>query len=82
MGPYSGDEAQLEITITTGGVFDSAEQEPDNEPGGTIQLYFDGCNNGTVNYDIPSINRTGTIPIERVAADNVALCEALIEASN
>jgi hypothetical protein len=82
VGPYSGDEAQLEITITTGGVFDSAEPEPDNAPGGTIQLYFDGCNNGTVNYDIPSINRTGTIPIERVAADNVALCEALIEAFN
>ena len=77
LGPYSGDDAQLEITITTGGVFDSRGPVPDDAPGGTIQLHFDDCYSGTVNYDIPSINRIGSVPIVRAAPDNVALCEAL-----
>ena len=82
LGPYSGKQAQLEITITTGGVFDSTDPKPDHAPGGTILLEFDNCNSGVLTYDIPEINRVGLVPIERVAADNVALCEALIEAAN
>jgi hypothetical protein len=77
-GPYSGNQAQLDITITSGGIFDSAEPLPVNAPGGTILLQFDDCKSGSVSYEIPSINRSGLIPIERVATDNVALCEAII----
>lgn len=44
-------------------------------------LHFEDCNSGTVNYDIPSINRSGVVPIERVALDNAAWCEALIGAA-
>lgn len=77
-GPYSGNQAQLDISITSGGIFDSAEPLPVSIPGGTILLQFQDCNSGSLSYDIPSINRTGLIPIERVAADNIALCEALI----
>jgi hypothetical protein len=44
---------------------------------GTIKLTFTSCNSGTIEYDIPSINSQGTVPIQRVAADNIALCEAL-----
>jgi hypothetical protein len=79
-GPFSGSGAQLEISLTSGGIFDSTEPEPVSEPGGTILLHFDGCNSGTVTYDIPSIGRNGTLPIERVAQDNVALCETIIGA--
>ncbi len=82
VGPYNGHQAQLEITITSGGIFDSAEPAPANAPGGSILLEFDGCKSATLTYDIPSINRVGLVPIERVAADNVALCEALMEATN
>ena len=32
---------------------------------------------GTVTYDIPSVNRAGEVPIERIVLDNVAWCEAL-----
>ena len=74
--------AQLEISITTGGVFDSPVPEPASEPGGTVLLHFDSCNSGMVSYEIPSINRTGVIPIERVARDNVALCEMIIGAAD
>ena len=82
LGPYSGNDAQLEITVTTGGIFDSMEPVPDNAPGGTIQLHFNDCNSGIVSYDIPSINRTGEVPIKRVATDNVARCEAILENGN
>jgi hypothetical protein len=30
-----------------------------------------------VSYDIQSVDRKGVIPIERVAPDNVVLCETL-----
>jgi len=76
-GPYEGHLAQLEIDITTGGIFDAAEPKPEHAPGGTIQLHFDDCKSGTVSYEIPSINQMGIIPIERVSLDNVSLCETL-----
>ena len=34
------------------------------------------ANSGTIDYDITSIDRQGTIPIQGVANDNIALCEA------
>jgi peptidyl-prolyl cis-trans isomerase A (cyclophilin A) len=44
---------------------------------GTINLEFSDCTAGTITYDIPSVDRQGVIPIERITPDNVALCEAL-----
>lgn len=76
-GAYSGNQAVLEITITSGGVFDSTEPAVSREADGEIILEFSGCNSGTVTYDIPSIGRQGIVPIQRVALDNVALCESL-----
>ena len=66
--------------MTSGGIFDTAtEIQRTDPPGsdGTITLTFDSCNSGTVEYDILSINRQGIVPIQRVADDNIALCEAL-----
>ena len=37
-------------------------------------MEFDGCNSGTVSYDILSLALVGDIPIERLALDNVPLC--------
>jgi len=76
VGPIEGNQAVLEIESASGGLFDQAA-EVEREIDGTITLSFDGCNSGTVDYDIPSIDRQGSVPIERVAADNAALCEAL-----
>jgi hypothetical protein len=81
-GSYEGNQAQLEIDLTTGGIFDSADPKPDHAPGGTILLHFDDCKSGTVSYEIPSINRMGVVPIERLAMDNVALCESQAAAVN
>jgi sugar lactone lactonase YvrE len=77
-GPYSGDTATLDIYATRGGVFDSAEPPVDPPvKDGTLQLKFTSCNEGLVSYNIPSVSRSGEIPIERIVTDNQALCEVL-----
>ena len=80
VGPIVGNQVLMDIEMTSGGLFDTAtEIQRTDPPGsdGTILLTFTSCNSGTVEYDIPSINRHGTAPIQRVANDNIALCEVL-----
>jgi len=78
-GSYEGNKAELAITMTIGGVFDSSEPVPGNTPDGTIVVGFDDCASGVVGYDITSINSQGEVPIQRVVSDNIALCESLSE---
>ena len=80
LGDIDGDTAVLDITIASGGLFDTAtEVQPvQSTNDGTITLSFSDCNSGMIDYDIPSIGRQGSVPIERVANDNAALCEALL----
>ncbi len=77
-GPFDGDTAILDIEITSGGVFDSAVPPVSQQTDGTATVRFDGCNSGTVTYDIVSLALMGEVPIERIALDNVAVCEALL----
>lgn len=81
IGAVSGNQVLMDIEMTSGGLFDTTtEIQRTNPPGsdGTILLTFSSCNSGTVEYDIPSINGHGTVPIQRVADDNITLCELLI----
>jgi len=78
VGTFNGNSAVLEIEIASGGLFDQPSMV-DRVIDGTITLTFEDCNMGTVDYDIPSIDRQGSVPIQRVAADNAALCESLLE---
>lgn len=80
LGPIDGDQVVMSITMTSGGIFDDpTEVDRTDPPGsdGTITLTFDSCSAGTIEYEIPSINRQGVIPIERVVDDNIVICEAL-----
>jgi hypothetical protein len=80
VGPIVGNRAVMNIEMTSGGLFDTpTEIERTDPPGsdGTIVLTFYNCNAGTVEYDITSIKQQGTVPIQRVANDNIALCEVL-----
>jgi peptidyl-prolyl cis-trans isomerase A (cyclophilin A) len=76
-GPYAGNKAVLDIVVSEGGIFDAGTPAPTRRPDGTINLEFSDCAAGTITYDIPSVDRQGVIPIERITPDNVALCEAL-----
>jgi len=77
-GSYSGDTAVLNVELTEGGVFDSAQPAVTQSPDGTIEVIFSGCNAGTVNYDLTAAGVSGQVPIERISLDNVPVCEALI----
>lgn len=80
LGTIDGNSSVMNIEFTSGGQFDSAaEVQVTDPPGsdGTITLTFSDCGSGLVEYDIISINQQGSVPIQRVANDNVALCEAL-----
>ena len=76
LGSYSENEAVLDIVSTSGGLFD-AYSEIERTIDGTIILKFDDCASGTVEYNIPSINQQGIVPIQRVVDDNIELCEIL-----
>lgn len=80
VGPIEGNQVLMDIEMTSGGIFDAATEIIRTDPpgsDGTIILTFDSCNSGTVEYDIPSINSQGIVPIQRIAGDNIALCDAL-----
>jgi len=67
------------IEIASGGTFDTAGGVTRDENAGTINLKFENCNKGSASYNIPSINAQGTVVIQRVAKDNVALCRSLLQ---
>ena len=80
VGPINGNRAVMNIDITSGGVFDTQSEVGHTNPAGadgTITLTFENCNSAIVDYDITSINRQGSVAVQRVAGDNMALCEAL-----
>ena len=77
-GSYAGDTAMLDVYVSSGGVFDSAE--PAVGPpvkDGTMKVQFTGCNAGVITYSIASLNLSGEVPIERIVLDNAALCGSL-----
>jgi len=78
-GPYEGDTANLTVFVTKGGVFDAGEPvATTNLKGdGTITVKFADCSQALLIYDISSVGITGEIPIERIALDNIPLCESL-----
>jgi len=79
------DQAVLDIEFTSGGIFDTPSEIVRTGPlgaDGILTLKFDNCSTGTVDYDITTINARGTVPIQRVANDNVALRDALLRESH
>lgn len=77
-GPYAGDTASLEISVSSGGVFDSpvpAVGPP--VPDGEMTVTWSDCNAAVLSYQITSLGLSGDIPLQRVVPDNVSLCQAL-----
>ena len=79
LGPYEGDTALLDVFLSSGMIFDSAEPPVDTEQieGASIEIVWTGCNEAVLKYDIPTLGLMGEIPIQRIVLDNVPACEAL-----
>jgi hypothetical protein len=58
-------------------MFDSSEPVATTDPSGdgTLTVEFVDCANELVRYGIASLGKSREIPIQRVARDNMALCE-------
>ncbi len=76
-GPFAGDTADLDVYLSQGGTFDSAEP-PVAAPTlvGSISITWTGCNAADLTYDLPALGLSGIIPIERIVLDRVPRCEA------
>ncbi len=75
-GLFSGNQVSFEIALTQGGAFN--EPVPvNNSLYGTISLTFIDCENARLEYDFIAPDISGTIPLSRLANDNVALCQTL-----
>lgn len=79
-GSYAGAQAELQLHLSSGGIFDSETPAVEHDPYGSILLQFEDCSSGSVVYDIPSLGLSGIIPIQRIVPDNIAHCENLSEA--
>jgi hypothetical protein len=78
-GPYEGNLASLDVTMTSSGVFESPDEVVNTETGayGTISIEFHDCANGTLKYDLHAANRSGELPITRIVPDNARVCEIM-----
>ena len=78
LGPFEGDTALLDIFLSSGMILDSAEPPVTTEQleGATIEIVWSSCTEGILKYDIPSLELSGEIPIQRIVDDKVAACEA------
>jgi hypothetical protein len=58
-------------------LFDASDPAPSLRRDGEVLLEFTTCNAGLLSYDIPSIERSGEVAIERITLDNVPPCYLL-----
>lgn len=76
-----GDDNTVELTVysSSGGVFNDPTQV-ETEPVGTMTLTFDDCTKGNAEYNLTATDSIGSFPFQRIAADNIDLCESLLNA--
>jgi len=74
-GTYQRGQANLDVMLNEGGVFDAALPAPQESIYGSMTITFSDCNNGQIEYDIPTAGEPEVIPITRITSDNLAACE-------
>ena len=77
MGGYTGSEAKLKLTLTSGGLLLSKAAVPLSDVYGSLEISFFDCENATIRYEIPSLELVGEIPIVRISDENTANCQEL-----
>ncbi len=75
-GNYQGDTAQLQIFLTSGGVFDQPVPTT-TVPIGTATVQFQSCQAARMDYRLDQPALSGSIDLQRVIPGSEALCEQL-----
>ncbi|VAW42354.1 hypothetical protein MNBD_GAMMA01-1118 [hydrothermal vent metagenome] len=65
MGDWSEHGSEMNVVLTDGGIFDMASPVA-NTITGSMQVTFDSCTRGSVSYQFPDSNISGSFPIERI----------------
>ena len=78
LGSYEGDTALLDVFQSSGMIFDSAVPPVVTEQleGASIEIVWTDCKEALLTYNIPTLDLSGEIPIERIVFDHVAACQA------
>jgi hypothetical protein len=74
-GGYEDDLATLELSLTSGGIFDDPA-EVATDPIGSMEIRFTACNEAEVSYDFDG--KSGAFVMNRLANYNNATCEDLM----
>ena len=78
-GFFQGNTAELDITWSSGMVFDSETPAVERETDGTMTVEFFDCRTGSVSYNLGASGRSGEVPIERLLNDAVPFCESMTQ---
>jgi len=79
-GTFRGNEAVLDVFLTTGGLFNDPAMVSVTNPnryGRIVLTYSDDCRSGTMEFELFEQQLSDILPIERIADDNVPLCMEL-----
>ncbi|MGJ8664472.1 MAG: DUF6923 family protein, partial [Marinicella sp.] len=78
-----GDDNTVELDIynSSGGVFDDPAAV-DTVVVGSMTVTFEDCTSGFVEYIFADSGLSGSFPIQRIAGDNIAMCESLLSESS
>ena len=74
-GNYDGGSAQLPLLSNTGGLFNNAQPSTLSQVG-TFNISFSSCTAGTVTYNLPGSNLSGSFSIQRALAGTESICLA------
>jgi hypothetical protein len=77
-GGLAGADSEMTITRTSGGVFDAIQPVPAQIQDGSVQLHFDSCTSGTLNYDLGSAQSTGQLILRRPYEDRANIDRCLL----
>lgn len=75
-GPYDGSTATLDVTLTTGGLFDDPQMVTNSNAGsvGSLSVEFTSCTEATARYELSLYGLTGEIDLIRLLPD--VFCES------
>lgn len=77
-GGLAGADSDMIITRTNGGVFDATQPVPAQIQDGNVQLHFDSCTSGTLNYDLGTAQTTGQLILRRPFEDPATIYRCLL----